>query len=705
MSSTPLFQRRALTVALATALSSFAHAQQAPSATADPAPAAAPGAAPAAAALAASSRSPTQLPPVVVTGNPLRSNDVVAPVTVLRGDDLVLRRGSTLAETLDGLPGVSSSYFGPNANRPIVRGMDGDRIKMLSNSGASLDASSLSNDHAVPIDPLVVERVEVLRGPSALLYGGSAVGGVVNAIDNRVPTKAVEAPTGTAELRYGGPATERGASAVVEAGGSGFAVHADAFWRKTDDMKVPAFQFPLEGGGSETRTTIVNSASQSDGGALGGSLVWDHGYFGASVDTFRSHYGTVVEPDVTIDMVLNKLRLAGEVRDIAGPIHRASFQWLGSDYQHQEIAGSGEIATTFKNKGSDLRVELEHTKSALGGGTLGGVFGVQASNNRFSALGEEAFVPSTNTRQFAAFVLEEFAVDSGKLSLGGRLGRTTVGSEGDTTGDQPKFGSPQSRSFTPGSVAIGGLLNLAPQWKLIGNLAYTERAPTFYELYANGLHVATAAYEVGDPNQRMEKGSNLDLALQWSEGANLLKAGVFYNRFSNYIALLQTGQDVQTDGGPVPVFAFTGVRARFGGVEIEGNWRVLDASQRVDLVGKLDLTRATEQNTGQSLPNIPPLRLNLGVNWSLGGLGARAEVVYAAAQNRVPTYDPTTPAYTIVNLAASYKLAMAGSDAFVFLKLNNLTNELAYNATTIDTVRPLAPLPGRGLMLGLRVGF
>ena len=189
---------------------------------------------------------------VIVTGNPLGSGAVATPSSVLSGSGLVLRRGSSLGETLDGLPGVSSSYFGPNANRPVIRGQDGDRIRVLSNAGAALDASSLSFDHAVPIDPLVVERIEVLRGPAALLYGGSAVGGVVNAIDNRIPKARLDGVPGAVEARVGGAAGERAVSALVESGGSGFVLHADAFGRRTDDLRVPAFDRPLEDG-----TTVI----------------------------------------------------------------------------------------------------------------------------------------------------------------------------------------------------------------------------------------------------------------------------------------------------------------------------------------------------------------------------------------------------------------------------------------------------------------
>jgi iron complex outermembrane receptor protein len=402
-------------------------------------------------------------------------------------------------------------------------------------------------------------------------------------------------------------------------------------------------------------------------------------------------------------MYLNKFTLAGEVRDLGGFVRTLSGQWMFSDYQHQEIE-SGVIATTFKNKGSDLRLQAEHKKFDVAGGSLSGVFGLQTGNNDFSALGAEAFVPSTTTRQLALFVLEGLSWGDTTLGLGGRIGRDKVDTDGDGLG-QTQFGPPQSRTFTPFSAAIGGIHNLTPQWQLSGNLAYTERAPTFYELYANGLHVATGAYEVGNPNMAIEKGSNLDVALQWKDGADRVKAGAFYSDFSNYIALLATGQVVDTNEGEVPVFDFTGVPAKLYGLEVEGTWRVLDSAQQVDLDAKLDLMRATNDAIDQPLPRIPPARLTAGVSWKMGDWGARAEVIYAAEQDLVPTYDMPTPSYTLINLSASYKLRMAGTEGFFFARLNNLTNELAYNATSIGTVRPLAPLPGRGLMVGLRLSF
>ena len=644
---------------------------------------------------------------VIVTGNPLGSEDLTAPASTLSGDKLTLRRGSSLGETLDGLPGVSASYFGPNANRPIIRGQDGDRIRMLSNAGASLDASSLSFDHAVPIDPLVVERIEVLRGPAALVYGGSAVGGVVNAIDNRIPRDPIQGIKGAGEVRFGGAANERGASGLVETGGDGFALHADAFWRKTDDLRVPDFDRPLDDGSTERRDRIRDSASQAKGGALGGSAVWEHGFLGAAVDTYRNSYGAVAEEGIVIHMKRDKLALAGEVRDLGSFITTLRGQLGYTDYKHQEVEASGEIGTTFKNKGTDFRLEALHAKQQLGNGELEGVFGLQGESGTFEALGEEGFVPTTHSRQLALFVLEQWSfARSTKLSAGLRYERDNVDSDGDADGSEPKFGPPQQRSFSPFNASLGLAHNLDADWQVSANGSFTERAPVSYEIYANGIHAATGTFERGDLNQAKERGRHLDLGLQWKHGEDRAKISAFVSRFSNYIALQATGEPDVVDGGEsFPVYEFRGVPAQLYGLELEGQVRLLDAASKLDLDGHADWVRGTDRATGEPLPRLAPVRITAGLNWQLGDWSARAEVQHAEKQSRVPSDDTPTPSWTIVNLAASYRVRLGETDGLLFAKLNNLTNELAYNASTIATVRPLAPLPGRALMVGLHVSF
>lgn len=648
----------------------------------------------------------TTLQKVVVTGNPLGSSDVALPVSVLGGDELVLRRGSSLGETLNSQPGVSSSYFGPNASRPIVRGLDGDRVRILSNAGASLDASSLSFDHAVPIDPLIVERLEVLRGPGALLYGGSAIGGVVNALDNRIPKTPIQSPGGAAELRLGGADGERGGAALVETGNGQYALHVDAFGRNTSDLHVPRFT-PVDDGEVLPETSRVrNSSSRARGGAVGGSLFFGGGHVGLSVDTYENVYGTPAEAGIHIEMKREHLGLAFEAKDLAGPLRSVRGTFNSTDYRHQEVESDGTIGTIFKTQGNELRVEAEHAPL----GPLRGTLGVQLEDFDFSALGEEAFVPSTRTRRQALFALEELPWVGGTLSGGLRVEHARIRSAGDEAGAEARFGEASERSFTPRSISLSNLTKLSPAWSLSGSLSANERAPTSFELYANGLHAATGAFERGDPTLQKERGTQVDVALQWKSGQDHLRLGAFAARFSRFISLEATGNtvDVVDDDGntsAVAEYVFRPVRARLDGIELEGKRRLLDAAWKLDASGKLDLTRASNRDTGEPLPRVAPLRMLLGLEATRGPWGGRIEVDHAARQDRVPGTDVATASYTIVNLTLTRRFEWNSSEGLWFVKLGNVGDELAYSASTQRTVRELSPLPGRSLKTGVRVAF
>lgn len=687
MKSIPSYNRSALGIAIFSTLATMSHASRA---QAQPAPA----------------TTPAALPDVVVTGNPLRSNTSPAPVSVLAGDELVLRRAGSLAETLNGLPGVSSSWFGPNANRPIIRGLDGERVRVLSNAGASLDASTLSFDHAVPIDPLFVERIEVLRGPGALLYGGSAVGGVVNALDNRIPKAPVQGVTGAAEVRLGGAESERGGAALVEAGNGSFAIHVDGFGRRTSDLRVPRYT-PLEDGTPlDEATRVRNSAARTSGGSLGGAWTFGTGHLGFSADTWDSRYGVVAEPDVTIHMKRDHVGLSGEARELGGVVRTARIQLNHTRYQHEEIEGSGEIGTTFKTAGTEARVELEHAPI----GPLRGLVGAQFEDVDFSALGEEAFVPSTRTRRQAVFVTEALDWRLGTLSAGIRFEHAKVASEGDADPAEPKFGTPAQRSFSLRSASIGNVWNFAPRWNFSATVSASERAPTSFELYANGLHAATGTFEIGDPLLATERGNNLDVAVEWKSGADRLRIGAYSARFSRFIALEATGDDVSVPGEDgstetFPAYAFRAVRARLHGVEIEGKHRLVTRPWTLDLSGKLDFTRARNADTGEALPRIAPMRATLGLDAGSGPWTGRIEFEHVAAQDRVPATDTRTAGYNLVNLALTRQFNWGTKRALWFVKLNNATDKLAYNASTIETVRGLAPLPGRAIKTGMRLDF
>lgn len=724
---------RRLLLAVLAAFAGPLAAQSTPSAA--PAPAA-PADAPAAATL----------PPRLITGNPLGQEVTGTPSTVIQGEALVLRRGSTLAETLSGTPGVAATAFGPNANRPLIRGLDGDRIRILNNGGASLDASGLSFDHAVPLDPLAVTRIEVLRGPAALLYGGSALGGVVNALDRRIAEELPEGLEGAVELRGGGAAREEGASAVLDATvlpgadpGTGLVLHVDAFRRRTQDLRTPRYDRPDGAGGSTRADRVLNSASRAEGGAVGLSWVGRDGHLGLAVDRYENRYGIVAEEDVTLRMKQDKLALAGAWRWAEGPLRRLSGRVQDIDYRHAEVEGDGTVGTRFGRQGQDARFEAEHAPL----GALRGVLGLQLERSRFSALGEEAFLPSTRSRQQAVFVHEELplsalfgrapAAEAGpgpgelrqpgraeardpraltepRLSFGARLERSRIASAGDAPGADPQFGAADSRRFSARSLAAGLLWPLAPGWQASANLARSERAPTDYELYANGLHLATAAFEQGDPTLRTERARSVDLGLAWQAGPARISGQLYRSDFSRFIGLIPTGADADTDEGPVPIFAFQSVRARFTGFELEGHWRWThgrgEAAHWTELGASLDRVRAENLDAGEALPRIPPQRLGLSLAHGWAGWTLRAEARHAARQDRVPAEDEATPSSTVLNLAASHRWRLdADREALLFVRLDNATDELAYNASTIATVRRLAPLGGRSLSAGVRVSF
>jgi len=669
---------------------------------------------------------PATLPEVVVTGNPLGSElfELAAPVSVLGGQQLFLQRKSTLGETLNELPGVSSTSFGPNASRPVIRGLDGDRIRILHNRAGTLDVSSLSFDHAVSIDPLVVERAEVVRGPAALFYGGSAVGGVVNVIDNRIPQAAINGVSGRAETRFGGADREKATALVFEAGNGSLAFHADVYTRDTDDLRIPGFARSARRRAAdpqpvEARGTLPNSAAKSDGGAFGLSHAWANGYIGISRSGFNTQYGTVAEPEVTIDMQSSRWDVAGEVRELGKVIKALKFKAASTDYEHTEL-DAGVPATVFRNKGKDLHLEAAHGKL----GPLQGAFGLQFTDSDFSALGAEAFVPSTSTNAKAGFFYEELPLGALKLTFGGRHERTEVSSEGGGPtpfgAAGPRFDPAQSRSFSGNSGALGAVWTFTPGLALAVNGAYTERAPTYYELYANGPHAATGVYELGNTAFGKEKSKALDVALRMKSGKHSGSIGVFQNRFDNFITLFDSGNTRGADGelNPadagdgtslntgeeiLPEFAYRAVPARFRGLEAEGRFRVMERGGNLDLLVSAGYVRANDQSTGQPLPRIAPWRYGVGLDYRQDRIGARLDATVYSDQDRVAAGELPTDGYTMLNAAVTYRLPAAGVRLEAFLRGVNLLNEEARNH--VSFLKDIAPQGRRSAQLGVRGQF
>lgn len=638
---------------------------------------------------------------VVITGNPMSKLQNTNNVSSLSGLALSEQGQSTLGETLNNLPGVSSTYFGPNASRPIVRGLDGDRIRVLSNSGASMDVSSLSYDHAVPMDVLTTERIEVLRGPASLQYGGSAIGGVVNVIDNRIPRNAMEGVLGKAQIQTATGNSEHSKGVLLEVGQGAWVIHADAFNRRTSDVKVPQFLPCTKPGYAALSNRICNSASASEGGALGASVFFDRGFIGLSVNTYQSHYGTVAEDEVTIAMKSERAALEGEWRPQNGFFQSLKLQASQTNYKHTEF-DAGEAGTVFANQGHDVRVQARHKEWRVGHGQLEGVWGLQTEQGQFSALGAEAFAPFSNTHTQALFAIEEYSVGNISFNVGLRREQVSTQSLGnpDPTVNRLEIGT---RKFSPFSLATSAAWQLSPDWRLSVNASSTERAPKDYELFANGPHIATAAWERGNSQLNLEKANSFDLSAFWKSGSNQFQVTAFQSRFSNFIGLMAS-QNIE-EGLPVQIYQ--GVWARFTGIEASGQWRLMQASSTLDLAWKADSVRAQNVDTNEPLPRISPFRWGANLIHSTGPWSARVGFDWYAAQNRVPLGSDPTDSYTLWHAFVNYKQKVSNTTLNWFAKVDNLSNQWAYSATSIltTTAPGKSPLPGRSLKLGVVAAF
>jgi iron complex outermembrane receptor protein len=678
----------------------------------------------------------------VTSASPFARNqvDLAQATTVLTGQALLLKQAATLGETLATETGIHATSFGPGASRPIIRGLGGDRIRLLENSVGTLDASVVSPDHAVSVEPLLVDRIEVVRGPASLLYGSSAIGGVVNVITHRIETDLpTESIRGAAELRFGSAADEitRGAVADVALqrnSDRAVVLHVDAFRRDAENLRIPGFAESARVRAEETehalehgepvpefaRDRLPNSALESRGGSAGLSFVTKSFHFGASYSGFNSDYGVPGHghgetvpggaEGVRIDLRQRRTDVQGEWHGDSGWLRGARVKFGHARYRHAEIEPDGATGTTFGNRGHEARAELLHGEAAGWSGALG----AQLTRSNFSAEGDEAFLPPSRTSTEALFAFQEVAQGPLTWQFGGRVERTRIAATGHPSRRETEFGG-----------SAGAVWKLDATHALAVSISHTGRAPNTQELYAAGPHAGTQSYEIGDARLSPERALGLEASFRRRQGFVTGALTVFAHRFDGFISNEPTGLvAVEHDGewelltpeeaeehaghggehgeDALPVYRYTQRDARFWGAELETIWHLhASAGQQWDLRLAADLTRA--RSAGEHLPRIPAARTTVGLAWASGAWNAGTEWQHVFEQNRVARNETTTDGYSLVSAHVGRMIELGHARLEVFVRGTNLTDEEA--RPHVSFVKELAPLAGRAVSIGARYSF
>jgi iron complex outermembrane receptor protein len=633
---------------------------------------------------------------------------------VLDAADLTREVRSSIGETLARQPGVSSTSFGPTASAPILRGLSGDRVRVLVDGIGSLDLSGSGPDHAIAINPLTAERIEVLRGPTALLFGSSAIGGVVNVVDARIPRHVPEGPVGgDALLSYGSAADERSANLSLNVPFAGhFVAHADGNWSKSDDLRTGghllsdalreearASADPDISALADLKGTLPNTAAKSTEAAAGLAYVDAGLNVGFSVTRHHSKYGVPIrfslDPDIeaeapTIDAHQTRFDGRAEV-PLGGVFSEVRARGGVSKYHHDELEEDGTIATRFFSRGGEGRIELVQSEA----GGWGGTSGVQYLDRNARIRGDEKFLPDSRQRQAGIFTEQSYVAGPLRVEGGLRVEFSRLTAE-----DDPQLGTnAQERTFTTVSGSLGGSYEVVPNWRAGLTASSSTRTPSIDELFANGPHGGSQAFEIGNPDLDPERSLSVEASLRRTGGPIHVAANLYYSRFSNFIFQAPTGA-IADD---LPVYAYKQGRANYYGFEVQADGKFGEAlGIRWGGEASADAVRATIRDYGPA-PQIPPLRLLGALTGERGQFDGRLEVEHAFRQDRTAPLETPTDGYTLVNTSIDWHPLAARPELSLSLAANNIFDVVARRHSSL--LKDYAPLAGRDIRLTARVGF
>lgn len=688
----------------------------------------------------------TVLEEIRVVAHPLAENGTAQNLTVVSGDELAREVNFSLGETLSGQAGIQSASFGSAVGRPIIHGLAGARVKTTEDRIDTLDVSVTSGDHAVGVDPLIAEQITVLRGPSTLLYGSGAIGGVVDVDTSRIHEVALDQASGRVRLSAADNASATSGAIVLDAPLSSNAVlHVDGFFNDADDYDIPgfaesAFQIAAEeaeedehghaegeeedeahGHDEEEEAfgVLEGSRAERQGGAIGLSFVGDRGFIGLSVSGLNSTYGLVgghgheedeeeaeheddVDDDVVdhlheeeeegvglIDLEQTRFDIEAQLNNPFAGFDSINFRLGFNDYQHEEIEGNGEVGTRFDNEAWEGRVELRH-KPVAG---FDGALGLQFGEREFSAIGEEAFVPPVDSDSLGVFWVGQRELGQLELEAGVRLEQVDYA---------PSVAELPDLDFNTFSASVGLVRNISDDWTVAGTVDVSRRAPTLEELYSDGPHLATSAFEIGDPSLEEEQVTSFNLSTSYRNDSFTLDSSVYLMQFDDYIYEVATGEE--EDG--LPVFRWRQDDAKFIGLNVQGLVHLVSfADGDLDFNFMFDLVRG-ELGTGsgnQNLPRIPASRSSFGLSWESPIWQVRADYLMVDDQRRIADFELPTSNYQDLSVFVQRTLLIADNELSLYLHGRNLTDDEQRHHGSI--VKDFAPAPGRRVEVGVRLEF
>ena len=630
--------------------------------------------------------------------------DTFQPTSVLSGQELTKQLESSLGATLENQPGISVRSFGPAPSRPVVRGLDGDRVQILQDGQRTGDLSSQSGDHGVSLNPASAERIEVVRGPATLLYGANAIGGLVNVITNDIPTRPVQGTSGEVTFDLGSAAVEAGGAGHVQFGNGQFAVNVGGGGRRSDDFDTP--DGPVRNSHSRNGFTTVGAGWTGEKAHAGASYAYDDTKYGIPVVEGGTLQLTPRRHALTFRVGAERLTGAFEAFRATVAVRR---------YQHDELEGE-EVGTNFKNDTTELQLMGSHRAV----GRLQGSVGGWALARAFNAIGDEALSPAVDQKAFAVFAYEEVTWPHVTLQFGGRVDTTSYAPVGETT-----------RDFTNGSFSGGVLFRPAAaddRVTIAASLARAARAPALEEMFFFGVHHGNFALEVGNPALDSEQAFGLDLSLRWRTPRASGEVTYFRNDIADYIFRRvmdheefeeRRGEFVSRFGGRQPAghaehegeegveeeeelafVEFVGADALLQGVESHADFQL---TPRLAAEAGLDFVRGSLKENDLALPRIPPLKFRGGLRYEYNALQIGGQIIAAATQDRLSTNETATDGYTLLKLYGSYSFDSGGAVHTFTARLDNLTNELYRNHLSL--IKDLVPEMGRNFKAVYSVKF